>query len=145
MHEAYGFISVDQFSQMLAYLYNNGYVLIDIHSLAGTDEDGNMYLTRTVDVPEGRKPLIISERDVSYPLAKQNSSFAKRLVVDAGGNVRCEYVNDEGIASMGDYDVIPIVDSFIRDHPDFSYNGARGIIGLTGYNGILGHMNHFST
>ena len=90
-------------------------------------------------VPEGRKPLIISQRDVSYPLAKQNSAFAKRLVVDAGGNVRCEYVDETGNASMGDYDVIPIVDSFIRDHPDFSYNGARGIIGLTGYNGILGY------
>ena len=139
MHEAPGFISVDQFSQMLAYLYNNGYVLIDIHSLAGIDADGNMHLNKTIDVPEGRKPLILSQRDVSYPLVKQNSSFAKRLVVDAGGNVRCEYVDAEGNASMGDYDVIPIVDSFIRDHPDFSYNGARGIIGLTGYNGILGY------
>ena len=139
MHEAPGFISVDQFSQMLAYLYNNGYVLVDIHSLAGTDEEGKLYLKKTVEVPEGRKPLIISQRDVSYPLYKQNTSFAKRLVVDAGGNVRCEYVDAEGNASMGDYDVIPIVDTFIRDHPDFSYNGARGIIGLTGYNGILGY------
>ena len=139
MYEAPGFISVDQFSQMLAYLYNNGYVLVDVYSLAGTDEEGNLYLNKEIVVPEGRKPLIISQRDVSYPLAKQNSAFAKRLVVDAGGNVRCEYVDETGNASMGDYDVIPIVDSFIRDHPDFSYNGARGIIGLTGYNGILGY------
>lgn len=31
------------------------------------------------------------------------------------------------------------VEAFIQEHPDFSNNGARGILGLTGYNGILGY------
>jgi hypothetical protein len=36
-------------------------------------------------------------------------------------------------------EVIPILENFIRKHPDFSWHGARGIIALTGYNGILGY------
>ena len=35
--------------------------------------------------------------------------------------------------------MVPCVEAFIQEHPDFSNNGARGILGLTGYNGILGY------
>ena len=34
---------------------------------------------------------------------------------------------------------LPCVEAFIQEHPDFSNNEARGILGLTGYNGILGY------
>ena len=35
--------------------------------------------------------------------------------------------------------MVPCVEAFVQVHPDFSNNGARGILGLTGYNGILGY------
>ena len=41
--------------------------------------------------------------------------------------------------SIGDYDLVPILDTFIDEHPDFSYRGAKGTIALTGYDGILGY------
>ena len=34
---------------------------------------------------------------------------------------------------------MPIVDDFVKRHPDFSYRGDKGTIGLTGYNGVLGY------
>ena len=34
---------------------------------------------------------------------------------------------------------MPCVDAFVEEHPDFSYNNARGILGITGYNGLLGY------
>ena len=37
------------------------------------------------------------------------------------------------------YDVVPILDSFIKEHPDFSYHGRKGILAMTGYNGVLGY------
>ena len=40
----------------------------------------------------------------------------------------------------GAYDVVPIVDEFIEEHPDFSYRGARGLLGFSGENGILGYQ-----
>ena len=36
-----------------------------------------------------------------------------------------------------------ILENFIKDHPDFSHNSSKGIIFLSGENGILGYnTNH---
>ena len=35
--------------------------------------------------------------------------------------------------------MVPLIDRFVEQHPDFSYRGAKGIVALTGYNGILGY------
>ena len=50
-----------------------------------------------------------------------------------------EYKEDDGSISVGDYDMVPLIDRFVEEHPDFSYHGHKGIIALTGYNGILGY------
>lgn len=39
---------------------------------------------------------------------------------------------------------MPILDAFIEEHPDASYRGAKGVIALTGYNGILGYRTDSS-
>ncbi|MBS6646930.1 MAG: polysaccharide deacetylase family protein, partial [Clostridiaceae bacterium] len=44
-----------------------------------------------------------------------------------------------GTVSVGSYDLVPLLEDFIQEHPDFSYKGARAIIAFTGYNGILGY------
>lgn len=46
---------------------------------------------------------------------------------------------DDGSISTGSYDLIPLLNDFIDEHPDFSYKGAKAIIALTGYEGILGY------
>jgi peptidoglycan/xylan/chitin deacetylase (PgdA/CDA1 family) len=38
-----------------------------------------------------------------------------------------------------DNEIIPILDRFVESHPDFSLDGAKGVIALTGYEGILGY------
>ena len=35
--------------------------------------------------------------------------------------------------------MVPVIDEFVEKHPDFSYRGAKGILALTGYNGVLGY------
>ena len=49
------------------------------------------------------------------------------------------YVEDDGSISVGDYDMVPWIDTFVKEHPDFSYHGHKGIIALTGYEGVLGY------
>ena len=39
----------------------------------------------------------------------------------------------------GDYDLVPVLETFIQEHPDFSYRGARAILGMTGYEGVFGY------
>ena len=35
--------------------------------------------------------------------------------------------------------MVPLLEDFIEQHPDFSYKGARAVIAFTGYQGILGY------
>ena len=58
--------------------------------------------------------------------------------------MRNDYVEADGCVSVGDYDVAPLLDRFVEEHPDFSYRGAKGILALTGYNGILGYRTDIS-
>ena len=60
-------------------------------------------------------------------------------MLDARGRVKNTYTDAAGKTVEGDYDCIPIIDDFVRAHPDFSYHGDKGSIGLTGYEGILGY------
>ena len=48
-------------------------------------------------------------------------------------------MDENGNVTTGSYDLIPVLEDFIQEHPDFSYHGARAIIGVTGYEGVFGY------
>ena len=139
LEEGEGKLSVTEFSQILNKLYEEDFVLIDVYDLAETQKDGTLRINSEISLPEGKKPLIISQRDVSYPIWNIGAGYAEKMVLDTAGNVKCVYTDASGDEHQGDYDLVPILETFIKEHPDFSYNGARGIIGVTGYNGVLGY------
>ncbi len=128
-------LSVSQFSLILEDLYAGGYVLIDPYELAGRTEKG--FTSAQIMVPAGKKPLILSQYDVSYE--EGDTAHASALTRDASGRISCTYYDEYGSLVTGAVDVVPIVEAFIEDHPDFSYKGARGILGITGYRGVLGY------
>ena len=35
--------------------------------------------------------------------------------------------------------MVPRLNTFLEEHPDGAYKGARGMIALTGYNGVFGY------
>ena len=65
--------------------------------------------------------------------------YASRLVLDENGDVKTEYIEDYGSVSVGDYYMVPLLDAFINEHPDFSYHGRKGMLAMTGYDGVLGY------
>ena len=87
---------------------------------------------------QGISPVSYTHLDVYK--RQEDTGFATKLVVGEDGKVTCEYKNDDGTLSYGAYDMVPIVDAFIEQHPDFSYRGAKGILALTGYNLSLIHI-----
>ena len=91
-----------------------------------------------------KSPLVLSQDDVCYYHYMDGDGFATKLIVDEEGKIRNEYVEDDGSISVGDYDMVPLIDRFVEEHPDFSYRGAKGIVALTGYNGILGYRTDSS-
>ena len=131
-------ISAEQFQGILEELYQKGYCLIDVYDIAYVDEDGNYAYKDKLDFPEGKIPLILSEREVCYPFDSFEQGVADKMLVE-DGKITCQRTMENMKKENGKFDIVPIVESFINKHPDFSYNGARGILGFTGEYGILGY------
>lgn len=131
-------VTVDEFNAMLNQLYEEGYVLVRFSDLAAINEDGVME-AKNLMLPSGKKPLLLSETNVNYDLELSGQGLASKLIVDSNGALSCERQTSDGTTVTGAFDVVPCVEAFVQEHPDFSNNGARGILGLTGYNGILGY------
>ena len=151
--------TVDEFIAILNQMYENGYVLISPYDLAyeTTDANGNVkFQYGDIRLPAGKTPFLMSQDDVNYysymigsgdgknetPVFNDsaNDGFASRIVIDPNtGYPVCEYVDADGKVHYGDYDLVPILETFIQQHPDFSYHGARAILGVTGYEGVFGY------
>lgn len=134
--------TVTEFDRITQSMYERGYVLVSIHDLITktTNEDGSVTIVpNQIMLPEGKKAYVMSLDDLSYYHTYEDHGVASKIVLDEAGKPTCEYVQADGTTVYGDYDVVPRLDTFIEEHPDACYHGARGIIALTGYNGILGY------
>lgn len=134
--------TIDEFNAILEEMYSRGYILVSLHDLAEMTEgeDGTVRMTpKTLYLPEGKIPFVMSQDDVCYYSYMTGDGFATRLMVGEDGRVTCEYKNTDGSVTTGDYDLVPLLDRFIEKHPDFSYRGAKAVLALTGYDGVLGY------
>lgn len=133
-------VTVSEFSAILESLHYRGYVLVGLNDIVkakdGTVKLGDIYL------PKGKKPVVISQENVSYYKSLAGNGFASKLFIDDAGNPVCEYVHESGKISTGAYDLVPVLENFIKEHPDFSYRGARAVLGVTGYDGVLGYRTN---
>lgn len=107
------------------------------------------YVAGDIYLPAGKKPIVLSQDDVCYyeymtdsdsdgKPDKGGDGFASRLLVK-DGKLTCEYVDADGQTLYGSYDLVPLLDDFLDQHPDFSYRGARATIAVTGYQGAFGY------
>ena len=134
--------TVSEFNKMMESMYEKGYVLVSIHDIAGIEKqaDGTEVMkAKPILLPEGKEPFVLSQDDVNYYEYMDGDGFAEKLVVGEDGLPTCMYIDSDGTVSYGEYDVVPIIDRFVREHPDFSYHGAKGILAVTGYEGALGY------
>lgn len=122
-----------EFERALEQLYKNDFVLCDIRK---TYEIVDNKARRTSFLfPLGKKPLVLSFDDVVYDPNKSGKGMADRLVVE-NGKIAAETFG-EGVSF--DDEFVGILEKFVDDHPDFSFEGAKGILCLTGFSGILGY------
>lgn len=147
------FITTEEFSNLLTELYNNGYVLVDMDDLVTetVSDTSSAYTVKTVSLPQGKKPLMLTQTQVNYytymvdpdgdGVADRNGAgFASRLILE-NGELKNEMVTADGETVTGNFDMVPILEDFLISHPDFSYQGARPILAVTGYDGIFGYRN----
>jgi len=139
------FVTTTEFSKILQQLYENGYILVDYDDIVTVENSAGgtpVYKAKTLYLPKGKKPLILTQTNVNYnyylidsdgdkkPDAK-GCGFASKLLWD-GSAFSCEMVDASGNTVTGDYDLVPILEKFIASHPSFSYQGARATLALTG-------------
>ena len=134
-------ITATEFENILQALYDNNYILIDIHSLANETASGSSVTmsAQAPTVPEGKKPMILSVDNLSYSSMRNGDGVATSLTVGTDGKVDAVYTDADGHDQKGDYDVIPLLEAFIEAHPDFSFQGARGIVSVAGARGVFGY------
>ena len=147
------FVTIDEFSKILDQLYANNYVLVDFddfvsvgQTVSGTDQ----FEAKSIFLPQGKKPLMLTETMVNYfeYMVDSNNDgvadaggagFANKLVLDENGDIKAQYIDSSNNTLTGNYDFVPILEDFIKAHPDFSYRGARAILAVTGSQGIFGY------
>ena len=130
--------TIDEFNSIIEQMYERGYVMVSLHDMCQVQSDGTVKRGEIL-LPRGKIPFVLSQDDVSYYHYMVGDGFANRLIVDENGEVKNSYIEDDGSVSVGDYDMVPLIDTFVKEHPDFAYHGHKGIIALTGYEGVLGY------
>lgn len=134
--------TVSEFEKITQEMYDRGYVMVSIHDLYEevVDENGETkFVEGTILLPPDKKAFVLSLDDLCYYHSYDGYGYASKIVLDENGEPTCEYIQADGTVVTGAYDVVPLMDAFVEEHPDASYKGAKGIIALTGYNGILGY------
>ena len=135
--------TIEEFDKITQQLYDNGYVYVRLRDLVveTTGEDGTPHFEPNshLMLPPGKKAIVLSVDDLSYYHSYKPAGFPEKLVLNEEGLVKCQYEAADGTVSVGDYDVVPRLNTFLREHPDGAYKGSRGLIALTGYNGVFGY------
>ena len=132
-------LTAEEYKKILNALYEKDYILVAIEDV-WHEEDGRM-VRSDLQLPEGKKPLIFSFDDVNYYDYMLAQGFTSKLTLGKDGEIWAEctdpYTGETSLTQ--DLDAVTILDRFVLDHPDFSLNGAKAILSLTGYQGILGY------
>lgn len=149
------FLTIDEFKTILNKLYESGYVLVSLSDVFNHKniDGGSIYTTNTIFLPADKKPLILTQTNVNYHTYLTDSDgdklpdgggrgFASKLIIDENGELKNEYIDASGQLHVGNYDMIPILNDFIKEHPDFSYRGAKAVIAVTGYDGLFGYRTN---
>ena len=122
-------------------LYNADYVLVDMNRYIHKTENG--IEKSTIMVPRGKKPLIISFDDINYYSTTLGLGVCDKLILDSNGKFAMQTKQKDGTLLIT-YDncVVPLLEAFCEQYPDFTPYGDKGLLALTGFDGILGYRTN---
>lgn len=134
------FITLTEARSFFYQLYERGYMLVSLFDLYTLEADKTIK-KNTIELPKGKKPLIISIDDLNYYPTMQTHGVTKKLLLQEDTLVSL-ISTPTGEKILKESELVNFLDKFIQEYPDFSYKGARGIIALTGYRGVFGYSTH---
>ena len=140
-------LTASEWKKVLQSLYDNNFVLVDFNYIYETYEENGVEKARMkskLTVPKGKKPLVISIDDVVYDPKKTNQGMVDKLVIRDNELWTYTLFKDGREEYSQDNEIFVILEDFVKKHPDFSYNGAKVTLALTGFAGILGYRTDSS-
>ncbi|MCR4703289.1 MAG: hypothetical protein K5665_06465 [Saccharofermentans sp.] len=134
------YLTTYEFEKILENLYERDYVLVDPENLVDAS-DPTFLFERNLRVPKGKKPLVVVIENLQYSCAAYNCGTCRRLVLNDESQVCGEYVNAAGETVVSrTAESIGILDVFVEKHPDFTFDGAKGIISVSGHEACFGYL-----
>ena len=134
------YITGNEFSAILEELYANDYILVDPLTYAGMENETYM-VERPLTIPVGKKPVIIMIDNLTYGLATVGDGVCNKLTLNDKGEILSEYTTADGEVRSGrEYEAIGILDAFVSRHPDFSFDGVKGTIAVSGFESVFGYV-----
>lgn len=139
------FVTTQEFNKIILELYEKGFVLFSPKDIFKEiqDKQGKVIIVRkTILLPPGKKPLILSLDDYNFYRNMKLHGTVHRFWVDKDNKLATITNTNNRVIVRYDQEVPQLLENFIALHPDFSFNKARGLFSLTGYNGIFGYDTH---
>ena len=135
-----GYLTAGEFFGILQGLYDNNYILIDVRLM--TDQSNlTQIVEEPMQLPEGKKPVIIIAENINYSPRSMGLGFCRRLVLNEENQVSGEYITASGETVVDRLaESVGILDAFVEEHPDFSFDGAKGIISFSGFEVVMGYI-----
>ncbi|MFL8798144.1 MULTISPECIES: polysaccharide deacetylase family protein [unclassified Clostridioides] len=136
------FVTTKEFKKILDNLYQRNFILVSYKDVYEEKEVGGKKLTvrKKLLLPEGKKPIIISIDDINYNQYMLGNGITEKIVLDRN-NELAGYIkkpNGKYLIST-ETEMVPLIEDFVKLHPDFSHNNAKGVLAVTGFEGILGY------
>lgn len=125
----------EEFDALLDRLYRAGFVLVD--AAETVDEKGSF---RAFTVPADKTPFVFLVEDFNMDEARSSGGIAGLVPAKDGtinGTFSIPFLSD------GPFEERPLgaparLERFVANHPDFAFNGARGVLAMSFQNGALG-------
>ena len=135
-------LTTGEFKAIISELYANNYILIDVRTM--TDQaNADAVMQKTLKLPENKKPIVIVLENDNYSAYMSGKGLCSDLLLNDQGQICGEYKNAAGQNVISrDAEAIGILDAFVETHPDFSFDGAKGIVSFTGYETVMGHITN---
>lgn len=134
-------VTVNEFNKAIEKLHENNYILIDPHD--AYDLESTPVKRKKLKLPKGKKTLIMSMDDMNYYEYMQGNGYTERLTLNKDNETVAEKKNDQGkMEQSKTNDAVPLLNDYVKKHPDFSYKGQKAVVGLTGYEGVLGYRTN---
>jgi len=129
------YVTTYEFKKIIEQMLARGYVIVNFDDVYA-NVNGTL-VRKELKLPAGKLPFILTEDEIAYSDPMPLDGFARGLILD-NGEITARVLTTDGIVKSSDAELVPIIEAFIKEHPEFSYRGARGVLSATGFAGTLG-------